>query len=654
MVSRFAVRFALILMLSVSAGILVAGEVQMSWDASETADGYRVYRGTSSGNYGPGTDVGDQTATTVDGLTDCQMAYLAVKAYNEAGESPASAEVATWPRALLLAATPPVVEQGSSVEWTVTGLNFRSGDAVGFSNPGIAVTGISVDACQSMRVSATISAQAALGVVTMTVTHPSGVAKSATLIQITAPAVPSVVAVSPQSGATNVPASVQPYVLFSEAVGGVTASTVRLLDSGGVAVAQSAASPIVSADGTQVTIVPATPLQAGTTYRISVTGGPGGIVDGDGHPMASSYLQSPGFTTVGDENGPELTGIDVDAVDGTSATVVWETDEPSDSRLYYRKQGGSAYMEVGDNADVTEHALTADGLEPQTTYEYHVSSTDVSGNSSTSSNATFTTTESPFVFLRIEAESGVLEEPVRVTAGPGAFQGKWIDTPAGLDEGTASDPLGSAIYGFHTPVAGSWTLWVRMWGNDGNSDSFYESIDGSTRERLTAGDDDVWIWVRGRNYALGAGQHTLELGGREATARADRLLLTNDPDFVPNEQPDADTTAPLAVTELAAEPGQNLIQLWWQNPTASDLDRVVVRYRTDGSFPLNVADGLPLIDRPATPDALDGVAHEGVVEGPLYRYSVFGVDLLGNVSNPAHVESGIMNPPAAPQNLEVY
>jgi len=654
MIARSVARFTLFLFVSICCGVLSAGEVQMSWQASESADGYRVHRGPSLNNYVESFDVGDQTSASVDGIPDCQMAFMAVTAYNEAGESEMSGHVESWPRPVLLSATPGLVEQGSSVEWTVTGLNFREGDAVGFSEPGISVTSVSVDACQMLRISATVSEAVTPGAVELTVSHPSGVAQSATLIEIMAPASPTVVVVSPQSGDTDVPHSVQPFVQFSEAVSGVGASTVRLLDAGGVAVPQSGASPIVSGDGMQVTIVPAEPLAGGESYRISVIGGPGGIVDSDGNPMASDYLQSPAFTTAGDETGPELSDIEVDAVDGTSATIVWNTDEASSSRLYYRKQGGASYMEVGDEADVDAHSLTASGLEPETTYEFHVSSTDGSGNGSTSDNATFTTTESSFAYLRIEAEAGTLEDPLDRVEGNGAFAGQWISPPPGLDIGNEDDPLGTAVYGLNAPAAGAWTLWVRMWGGDGDSNSFFESMDGSIREKLSIDEYETWVWIRGTTYQLEAGQHQLELGGRESSARADRVLLTNDPDFVPNEEPDLDTSAPEAVSALSAEPVEGLIQLRWENPVTADLERVVVRYSTDGSYPLNIADGLLLSDREAIPDALDGVDHEGVVPELLYRYSVFSVDRLGNVSSPAHVEAAIFSPPPAPQNLEVY
>ena len=107
--------------------------------------------------------MGNVTSTSVEGLVECQPSYLAVAAYNGAGESELSGHIEPWPRPVLLSATPGAVEQGSSVEWIVSGLNFREGDAIGFSHPGITVTGISVEGCQMLRINATIAEDASPG-----------------------------------------------------------------------------------------------------------------------------------------------------------------------------------------------------------------------------------------------------------------------------------------------------------------------------------------------------------------------------------------------------------------------------------------------------------------------------------------------------------
>ncbi len=92
------------------------------------------------------------------------------------------------------------------------------------------------------------------------------------------------------------------------------------------------------------------------------------------------------------DNDPPIIGSLAESTTETSATVTWTTDEPADSRLEWGPAAG-VYTD-GSSADATlttAHSLQASGLDPATTYHYQVISTDASGNSSTSSDRTFTT-----------------------------------------------------------------------------------------------------------------------------------------------------------------------------------------------------------------------------------------------------------------------
>src|SRR5207344_2926797 len=106
----------------------------------------------------------------------------------------------------------------------------------------------------------------------------------------------------------------------------------------------------------------------------------------------------------------------------------------------------------------------------------------------------------------------------------------------------ATAPSGTATFGVNIPTAGSFKLWGRMYGPDANSDTLYESVNGAARAQIAPSVTGQWQWVAGRSYTLSAGLATLELGGRNAQARADRVLITNDPTFVPSEQPVGDLT----------------------------------------------------------------------------------------------------------------
>lgn len=70
-----------------------AGQINLAWDPTANASGYRVFYGTSSGTYSANIDVGSKTSASVAGLTDGARYYFAVKAYDTVGMSSYSNEV---------------------------------------------------------------------------------------------------------------------------------------------------------------------------------------------------------------------------------------------------------------------------------------------------------------------------------------------------------------------------------------------------------------------------------------------------------------------------------------------------------------------------------------------------------------------------------
>jgi hypothetical protein len=429
---------------------------------------------------------------------------------------------------------------------------------------------------------------------------------------------------------------VDPTVTFSEAMlaSSITSANVRLLDDSSNAVAQAAGSPSLSADGLKATITLAAPLAQGEYYRIQVDGGPTGVLDLGGHGMSTTFTQATGFRTTLDTTAPVISAVASSNLGATTARVTWTTNEAADSQVFYRATGAVAYMQTTiDGAFLTSHTVDLQGLVPSTTYEYHVRSADASGNAATSSpDKTFVTTSSTYSYLRMEAEAGTLVAPVRTTTGTGAFGGAWIDTPAGTPTGTASAPAGTSTLGVNVPTTGTWYLWVRMYGADSLTDSWFESVDGATRQQMIASQLGAWTWVEGRSYTLTAGVHSIELGGREAQARADRVLLTNDPSFVPTEQAVGDVTPPAKATNFTATPSDRQVALSWKNPSDSDYKKTIVRYRTDGKYPTTPVDGLPVVEKTALPGSTDSHNHTGLVNGTTYSYGAFTVDGLGNVS----------------------
>ena len=393
--------------------------------------------------------------------------------------------------------------------------------------------------------------------------------------------------------------------------------------------------------------VPLSGLDPGTTYEYNVRS-----ADSAGNAAVSSPDQT--FTTT-DTAAPQLSSIQSSAVTGTSAVITWTSDEPADSQVFYRRSGDSTYQQtLVDSTLVTSHTVALSSLDSSTAYDYHVRSADSSGNATVSSpDQNFTTATTSFSYITVEAEAGTLTAPIVVVNGSGAFGDAWIELPVGESSGTPNSPSGTAVFDVFTPSTGTWYLWVRMYGADGTSDSWFESIDGATRDRVFNGQTGVWEWVAGRSYVLAQGLHSVELGGREAGARADQILLTDDPDFVPTSQPEGDQTPPAPVAQFTANPVLETNELGWTNPADDDFSRTIIRYRTDGHYPVSPTDGLPVADRAAAPGSSDAFTHSGLTSGVTYYYSAFAVDETGNAAAPAQAQAqpSLVQPPLPPGGL---
>ena len=112
-----------------------AGTISLAWDPVAGATGYHVYYGVQPGTYGPPSPPVATNSYTITGLQDCQTYYIAIKAYNAAGESPGySNEVSGWSRPSVTSATDAngtaSAMQGDQIVMDIMGANFQPGAVV--------------------------------------------------------------------------------------------------------------------------------------------------------------------------------------------------------------------------------------------------------------------------------------------------------------------------------------------------------------------------------------------------------------------------------------------------------------------------------------------------------------------------------------------
>ncbi|MFA5128970.1 MAG: fibronectin type III domain-containing protein [Patescibacteria group bacterium] len=126
-------------------------------------------------------------------------------------------------------------------------------------------------------------------------------------------------------------------------------------------------------------------LLGNTTYHFRVTS-----ADSSGNAAVSG---DDTFTTLAppDSDPPIISNIRVINITETSATVTWETNERSTSRVRYGLTGAYTTGNIFSADLVTTHSINLISLTRSTLYHFEVSSSDGSGNTATSGDQIFTT-----------------------------------------------------------------------------------------------------------------------------------------------------------------------------------------------------------------------------------------------------------------------
>ena len=132
-----------------------------------------------------------------------------------------------------------------------------------------------------------------------------------------------------------------------------------------------------------------TGLSSSTLYHYQVKSS-----DSSNNMASGNDLTFTTETTIVDNTPPIITSTQVVALTNSTATITWNTDELSTSKVDYGSD--SSYgSTVNDTTLVTSHTHTLNGLTSNTTYHYQVSSTDNSNNIASDVDLSFTTQNSP-------------------------------------------------------------------------------------------------------------------------------------------------------------------------------------------------------------------------------------------------------------------
>jgi hypothetical protein len=128
-------------------------------------------------------------------------------------------------------------------------------------------------------------------------------------------------------------------------------------------------------------------LSANTVYNFRVKSR-----DGAGNAAASmnaTFVTPPSVPS--DTTPPVIAGVSAANITGASATIVWVTNEASDSQVEYGTTTAYGQQTAFNGAALLNHAQTINGLAPDTVYQFRVKSRDAAGNLAVSGNFSFRT-----------------------------------------------------------------------------------------------------------------------------------------------------------------------------------------------------------------------------------------------------------------------
>ena len=163
-----------------------------------------------------------------------------------------------------------------------------------------------------------------------------------------------------------------------------------------------------------------------------------------------------------------------------------------------------------------------------------------------------------------------------------------------------------------------------------------------------------WIANPSTNYGL------LLNSDSSASADSNRFFASSEAND-PSQRPKLvitytvgeDTTPPGDVTSFTATSGPGQITLTWTNPTDTDFAGVMLRYRTDGTYPQNKDDGSPIPNGnggkiAGSPGQNMSYVHTNLDPETHYYYSAFSYDTSNNYSQTAHADAQPLSSNNAP------
>ncbi len=284
---------------------------------------------------------------------------------------------------------------------------------------------------------------------------------------------------------------------------------------------------------------------------------------------------------------------------------MWErpvrSKELAGYHVYRSKHSGDGYRQVGDGPVTGE--TFSDRPTGRGPWFYRVTAVEHSGLEGRPSD-------------EIRVGSGSWVQPVR------RYVEAELDLRDGLTDqfhGTASnlayvelkerEQSGSVEMDVELPKSGRFVLWARVCGSTGRVGGYAVSADGLEVGRCEAVAGS-WSWVRGLDdrarpveLALSEGSHVLTASTSDRKIGLDKLLITDDAEYLPSGFGGEDTDPPAPVGGVTVETaGVSELDVTWEPVSDPDIHHYNVYSSTDLSF---ACDQSTLVASPSDPRWLD-------------------------------------------------
>jgi len=197
--------------------------------------------------------------------------------------------------------------------------------------------------------------------------------------------------------------------LFLAACGGgnddTTKTTITGLSISGVSQINESSSATYTAtatysDGSSKTVTSSSAWSENSSYTSVNSGGTvttSSVTSDQTFTLIATYSELTATKSItikndGDTTPPVISSVTSGSITSSGATITWTTDENADSQVEYGITTTYGSKTTLDTTLVTSHSHAITGLAASTLYHYRVISKDSSGNTATSGDYTFTTT----------------------------------------------------------------------------------------------------------------------------------------------------------------------------------------------------------------------------------------------------------------------